>query len=71
MNTAPNPYGAATTVPGTFVDAYGRAHGQMAADQVGETTAAYGSSNGVVAASSDAGGNAVWAGPYDPSIARR
>lgn len=64
MNTAPNMYGAANAMPGTYADAYGTAHDPMAPDQVGETPIAYGSSsNGVVAGNIAASGNAVWTGP--------
>ncbi|KAF7806586.1 protein FLX-like 4 [Senna tora] len=39
---APKIHGAATTtIPGTFVDAYGRPHGPMAVDQVGNNNAAW------------------------------
>ncbi|XP_027331657.1 protein FLX-like 4 [Abrus precatorius] len=70
---APNLCRAATPVDssGPFLDAYARAHGQMAAGQVGESTVPIGDSNGVAAVNSSGVGGAVWAGPYDPSVARR
>lgn len=58
---------------GPFLDAYGRAHGQMAYGQVGENMVPYGDSNGVAAVNITGGGSggAVWAGPYDPTVSRR
>ncbi|KAK7388428.1 hypothetical protein VNO78_23244 [Psophocarpus tetragonolobus] len=51
---------------GPFVDAYGRAHGQMAAGQV-----AVGESNGVAAVNSAGVSGAPWSSPYDSSVGRR
>ncbi|TKY54644.1 FLX 2 [Spatholobus suberectus] len=70
---APNLFGSATPVDssGPFVDAYGRAHGQMADGQVREGMVPVGDSNGVAAVNSAGVSGARWSSPYDPSVARR
>ncbi|CAJ1944909.1 unnamed protein product [Sphenostylis stenocarpa] len=56
---------------GPFVDAYGRAHGQMAAGQVGEGMIQVGDSNGIAAVNSSGVSGGIWSSPYDPSVGRR
>ncbi|KAL2338570.1 hypothetical protein Fmac_013016 [Flemingia macrophylla] len=69
---APNLFGALSPVDsnGPFLDAYGRAHGQMTAGQVGEGMVPVGQSNGV-AINSTGGSGAHRSSSYDPSVARR
>ncbi|RDY06553.1 Protein FLX-like 2, partial [Mucuna pruriens] len=71
---ASNPFGSATPgdSSGPFVDAYGRAHGLMAAGQVGEGIVPVGDSNGVAAVNSAGVSGSLWSSPYNnPSVARR
>lgn len=70
---APNLFGAPSPVDssGPFLDAYGRAHGQMTAGQVGEGMVPVGESNGVAAVNSAGGSGAHRSSSYDPLVARR
>ncbi|KAJ1433554.1 hypothetical protein SESBI_06092 [Sesbania bispinosa] len=65
---APNLFRAATPADGSgsFADAFGRAHGQMAVGHTGESVVPIVDSNGVAPVNSSG-----WAGPYDASVARR
>nr|AFK44315.1 unknown [Lotus japonicus] len=70
---APNLFRATTPVDGSgsFSDPYGRAHGQMATAQVGETMAPVVDSNGVAAITSGSGGVVMVVVGHDPSVAGR
>lgn len=56
---------------GPFVDAYGRAHGQISSSQGAEGMVPVGDSNGVAAVNSSGVSGGVWSSPYNPTVGRR